>query len=327
MENNKVKDFVRSSLGYFAVALISAVYIAAALIRMSETGKTVSQIIADGAMTFFMGIIINRMMELQGMLNGDSMANVKATYMEHGKAVVRISPYIERLDGWCDEKTKEMLKYLRIKALASQGMKYDMYFDADGRAKDFYAVEPPPMARQAKKRWKKRLKCYNHALNIKLTPLTAGGLTSEGGRAGDPFYFGRTKRQYERQSSAQDALGKILTSLFFGYYGVELILNFNPAELLYRAMQIAIFIGMGVIKMYQAYMFITDEYRGRIIKKIDHLQMFENDILLLQKQQEQEAEKNALTENAQAEIKTEADIETDAETNTSAEPKNETEVK
>ena len=33
---------------------------------------------------------------------------------------------------------------------------------------------------------------------------------------------------------------------------------------------------MGVIKMYQAYNFVVDEFRGRIVKKIDNLQKFDN---------------------------------------------------
>ena len=35
------------------------------------------------------------------------------------------------------------------------------------------------------------------------------------------------------------------------------------------------FLVMGAIKMQQSTLFVTDEYRGRIIKKIDVLQLFE----------------------------------------------------
>ena len=38
----------------------------------------------------------------------------------------------------------------------------------------------------------------------------------------------------------------------------------------------ALFLVMGVIKMYQAYNFVVDEFRGRIVKKIDNLQKFDN---------------------------------------------------
>jgi len=50
-------------------------------------------------------------------------------------------------------------------------------------------------------------------------------------------------------------------------------------------LQVGLFLVMGVIKMYQAYTFITDEFRGRIIKKIDNLQKFENYINSLPKEE------------------------------------------
>ena len=41
---------------------------------------------------------------------------------------------------------------------------------------------------------------------------------------------------------------------------------------------------MGVVKMYQSFIFVTDEYRGRIVKKIDTLQLFE---IYIQKEETQ----------------------------------------
>lgn len=38
----------------------------------------------------------------------------------------------------------------------------------------------------------------------------------------------------------------------------------------------AIFVLVGSINMYNSYLFITGEYRGRIVKKISHLEMFDN---------------------------------------------------
>ena len=111
---------------------------------------------------------------------------------------------------------------------------------------------------------------------MKLTPLSAGELTSEGGKQQDPFYFGRTKAQYEAQHSLGDLISKFGTAIIFGYYGVSLIENFDYARLIWTTLQVALFLVMGVIKMYQAYNFVVDEFRGRIVKKIDNLQKFDN---------------------------------------------------
>lgn len=47
--------------------------------------------------------------------------------------------------------------------------------------------------------------------------------------------------------------------------------------------------------MYQSYMFVTDEYKGRIWKKIDNLQKFDNYIANLPKEEKTvEVEQNEL---------------------------------
>ena len=135
--NEKVKDFFRQNIGYFIVALVSIVYIATAFITIDETGKTIGQIIADTAIVFFLGFFINRVFDLQGMMNGDRDERVQTAIGVHGETVVKISPYIDKLDDWCNIKNKENLKLQRTKILASEGMKYDNYFNEDGSAKDF----------------------------------------------------------------------------------------------------------------------------------------------------------------------------------------------
>ena len=61
----KVRDFFKQNIGYFIIFFVCAVYILTAFLRIDKTGKTVSQIIADGSLCFFLGIFINRTFDLQ----------------------------------------------------------------------------------------------------------------------------------------------------------------------------------------------------------------------------------------------------------------------
>lgn len=274
----KARDFLKKNIGYMIVGLLSAIYIATSVITMGKTGKTFGEIMADGAIVLFIGVFINRIFDLQGMMNGEREERVQDTIRMHGEAVVRISPYLDRLDGWCDEKNAEALKMQRTKILAGEGMRYDDYFDERGGAKTFVVNKDRLKDKYLRGDEIKRLRCYRKALRLKLTPLTASGLTSEGGKKQDPYYLGRTKSQYERGATISDIVTKVIIACLFGYYGAELVQDFSYADLIWKALQIGIFFITGVIKMYQSYMFIVDEYRGRIIKKIDNLQKFENHI-------------------------------------------------
>lgn len=274
----KARDFLKKNIGYMIVGLLSAIYIATSVITMGKTGKTIGEIMAGGAIVLFLGVFINRIFDLQGMMNGEREERVQDTIRMHGEAVVRISPYLDRLDGWCDEKNAEALKMQRTKILAGEGMRYDDYFDERGGAKTFVVNKDRLKDKYLRGDEIKRLRCYRKALRLKLTPLTASGLTSEGGKKQDPYYLGRTKSQYERGATISDIVSKVIIACLFGYYGAELVQDFSYADLIWKALQIGIFFITGVIKMYQSYMFIVDEYRGRIIKKIDNLQKFENHI-------------------------------------------------
>ena len=274
--NEKAKDFFRNNIGYFVVALIAVIYIATSVVTMGRTGKTIGEIVSDGAVVLFLGVLINRIFDLQGMMNGERQERVHNTLALHSEIVTRISPYIDKLDKWCEEQNVEALRVQRTIILACNGMKYSDYFDENGGTKDFVINESKLKNRFTRNDELHRIKYYKKALRLKLTPITASGLTSEGGKKQDPYFFGRTKSQYERQTVAKDIISKIAVACLFGYYGAELVQDFSWASLIWKLLQVGIFVVMGVIKMYQSYMFVIDEYRGRIVKKIDNLQKFEN---------------------------------------------------
>ncbi|MCX4257951.1 MAG: hypothetical protein OSJ54_13630 [Oscillospiraceae bacterium] len=283
--NEKIRDFFKQNIGYFIVALVSVVYIATAFITVDETGKTIGEIIADTAVVFFLGLFINRVFDLQGMMNGDRDERVQMAIVTHGETVVKISPYIDKLDDWCKLKNEENLKVQRTRVLASEGMRYEDYFNEDGSAKDFKPDEEKLKNKTLRKTEKARIRCFKKALHLKLTPITAGALTSEGGKKQDPYNFGRTKGQYETQTSVRDIITKICIAGIFGYYGVRLIQDFNYATLIWNGLQVAIFLIMGCIKMYNSFMFVTGEYRTRIVNKTNNLEMFHNYIQSLPKEE------------------------------------------
>ena len=283
--NEKIRDFFKQNIGYFIVALVSIVYIATAFITVDETGKTIGEIIADTAVVFFLGLFINRVFDLQGMMNGDRDERVQMAIVTHGETVVKISPYIDRLDEWCKLKNEENLKVQRTRVLASEGMRYEDYFNEDGSAKDFIPDEEKLKNKTLRKTEKARIRCFKKALHLKLTPITAGALTNEGGKKQDPYNFGRTKGQYETQTSVRDIITKICIAGIFGYYGVRLIQDFNYATLIWNGLQVVIFLIMGCIKMYNSFMFVTGEYRTRIVNKTNNLEMFHNYIQSLPKEE------------------------------------------
>lgn len=300
----RIKEYIMRNVGMLGVVLLSVGYTATALITISRTQKTVQQIIVDGATFLLLGVLLTRLFSLQGIMNGERDRRVVETVTLHGQTVKRIEPFIDRLDAWCELKNAQALKMQRTHILLRNGMKYEHYFDEEGIARGFVAqpfVEtlppPPPDMLPAKERlaWiereqKKidraralherqeatRLQFYEAALRIKLTPLSTCALTGGMVRREDPFYFGRSKHEYEVHSGRQDLILRVLAAIVFGFFSVELLENFSMADLVWKMLQVSIALAMGLVQMYQSHIYVTEEYRGAVIQKIDHLQMFTN---------------------------------------------------
>ena len=277
----KAKQFIKQNIWYIVIFVASIVYISRGIITISDTGKTISEIIVDGSIAFLYGLFINRIFDIQGMMQGDRNERVQKTYTLHSDIVTKISPYIDKLDYWCEKKNKEALKTARIRVLGRVGLKYEDCFSDDGVAKEYKIDESKFYSNNKiiKKNEKLKYKTFLSACNLRLTLLTTSALTSEGVKENDPFNFGPTKRQYETRKSFQDVIFKVGIAVITGLYGVKLIENFSWAFLIWTGLQVVLFLLIGAFQMYRTYLFVVDDFRNRIIKKIDRLEQFECDII------------------------------------------------
>lgn len=273
----KLQQYFRDNIGFIIITIACLIYISRGLIEISETGKSFLDIVIDGALAYFFGLIINRLFDLQGLLIGDKDSDVIKTKMAHALIVEKIAPSIDKLDDWCEEKNKEALKVARIKILSTAGLKYNECFDEFGIAKELNIDKNKLNSdiKEIKFNEKFKIKTYNKACRVKLTQLTTSALTSDGGKDDDPFYLGRTKKDYEKRSTIADIITKSLFLVVGGLYGARLVSNFSYGALIWTALQVVLFLIMGILKMYQSYMFIKDEHRGRVVAKIDQLTKFQ----------------------------------------------------
>lgn len=273
MNLEKTKDFLRLNLFFIVVGLACVVYVIRGLVNIVETGKTVAEIIADGALSALFGFFISKLLSLQGLAKGELDERVLKTNRLHSQKVEEISEKICYLDEWCERKNQEALKNVQTKILANAGIAYSEFLEGRYKIinKEGYELvlecELPKYKRRAVKK----------ARRIKLTPLSSSVLTSDGGKREDPYNFGQDKKSYSRRRDEKQLLSKVICGLLFGYYGVTMITDFSWSDLIWTAIQVTIFLVMGMISYLQSFFFVVDEYRHRVIKKIDNLEKFQNE--------------------------------------------------
>ena len=266
------KKFIFKNIGFFMIFFISVLYIIRGLFRISETGASVAEIIGNGLLAMAVGFAINVIFRQNGILYGEETAEVIYANNLHAKTVDLITPKIHLLDEFCNKENTRVVKELRTKILSSEGLKYSNYFDNDGIAKGF-EIKETKNKHDAKKQ-KRQYHAYQKALKLKITLLTPSSLTTDGAKQDDPFDFGMTKADYQKKKSSLDIVTRVLFGVLFGYFTLKRIENFSYEDLIWNALQIAIFLMFGVIQMIQSYMFIKNDDRARILKKVDLLQKF-----------------------------------------------------
>ncbi len=267
MKKNAFTEVFYKNAGYIAVVLLSLIYITSSLIIISKTGKTVGEIIATGALSMVVGILITGIFRSIGIQKGDGDERTQATEKLHSEMVDEIVPHIDMLDDYCEIENQKAMEKVRKKILAKEGLKYSDCFDKNG-------VSQPLVADERAKNYKKKLRAYNKAVNLKIKPLIGSNLTAEGVNTDDPFNFGKTKKQYAASHNTSDLVVRGIMAIVFGYFSVAFASEVNFASIIWNTMQIIMYIAGGVMQMHNSCMWVINDYRHNKIRKIDILQKF-----------------------------------------------------
>ena len=118
------------------------------------------------------------------------------------------------------------------------------------------------------------MRAYHKAVNLKIKELTVDTLTFDGGSNDNPFDFGKSKRDFSKSKNATDIITRVIMAVIFGYFGVTLVSEINFATIIWNALQIVMYITSGIVGMYSTYMWIVDDYRQGVMKKVDYLKRF-----------------------------------------------------
>ena len=273
--NGNLKKTVMDYIGYVAIAGVSVLYVLSALFVPGVTGKSIGEILVEGFLSYMLGVCLNYLFSVQGVMNGERDEQMLATRALHGQAVERISPFLGLLDAWCEQRNAAALRAARTRLLASVGLPYEHCFDENGCARNITVEITGTKAQRTALRERKRV--LRRARRLHLAQLSAEVLTGESGHhAENPYHFGINTDVYLQRVNGRGAVTKLCSAVILGYFGVEPLVNGSYVELLWRGVYVALMLATGVITMYKAQLFMTTTHRQGVVQKINQLQIFEN---------------------------------------------------
>ena len=283
--SEKLKAAIKLYAAYAIIAVLVVVYTLMGTIGIGPKADTSVRGVLEGMMMpYIFGICVTSLFVETGLGMGDSEDCVVRAVRAHEEAAERVAPRVEELEEWCRAATQKALQRERMRILASEGMLYSDYYDDKGRLIGAFDPKYKKVglrgfisARAWNKQERRREKAFFRATTLKIKPLEAGELLSEGHKVGKPYDMGRSEAEYRRQKVGSSVITKPITSFILGYYGFTQIMDFDAARLLGQLYGAAVFVGFGVGAMVQALSYKKNEFTGRMNRKTGYLCQFERE--------------------------------------------------
>lgn len=267
----KFNDIFRDYIGYILSLLVVLGYILTAVFALSETGRTVYEIVVNSFVIFVLGVLLSNTMGHQGVNEGERDLGVIDTRTKHAQALSDTQAFWYEATEFCKLKNAQALRQERERILNFATLRYYDYFDHDGR---FIGKFIPIPEDTLKDFVNKQNKAIQQALDLKITQITPSDLITESAKPNDPLARGRSKTQYLVDSNIKDIIGKVATAIFGGIYTASFI-GADLGEIAYRLVIAIILLAFGVVKYYANYRFMVSENKDRTAMATHWLREFE----------------------------------------------------
>ncbi len=292
----KFKEGLLNNLGFMMVIIAIAVYMARNFVNINSTGKTVSEIIADGLFALFFSWTIRTLLGYQGILSGMKNKRMLKTLQDHGAVVTKMEKYSPLLESFCEMKNAENRIKRRRRILSKKHLEYnDVFSDDPTKINEIVknrmsAIESGEntidvgdiASRRRKRALKKRMRkerveiyrCIKKANDISLSELTEDSLTTDGGNSDDPYKFSTPLGKWIARRSSASLPVSMAFAVVLGYYGYDFIKDPSIATVIGGLVQVCIFLMYGAWQFLVSYIHTIDTYRKSVVQKINILNEF-----------------------------------------------------
>ena len=257
----RINNFVKKNMTDIAIALVCLVRIVYGLTEIEKTGKSIAEIIADSVITLIFSLILCRLFEGKGLTAGENSKTYKDALKGYKEAKDSASNFISKLDEWCKKYTKKRYIEKMSSRLLPLGITYEQYLKHDFDETKFTDTQ------------KKR---YAKLKNVKVQLITTEILMSGENESDqeDIDYKKATKKAYIKRSTRSGAATKIILAFLFGYFTLPPIVQWDWAGAIWALLHTALTLGLSIIAYSNAYSFMTEVVRPKLIDKTIKLNLF-----------------------------------------------------
>lgn len=258
--SEKFANFIKDNGVNFAIILVVVFYIIRGIAKITRTDSTIDEIIADGAMAFIASIVIKLLFRKKAIIVGFEKPSFKATCNAYGQQVIDMAPHIDLLDKFCDDENKNRLIREQTSFLLKYGVQYSEFLNGK------YELLPP--RRETDKYHYKLLK-YKHkgcqkAKKIKVFRYSSKLITNAYDTTNtERELLTASIKKYQSKQLILNLLIGAICGVLFGYYTLKEG-EINKANMIWCALQMAMYLAFGMIEYYNTLEYITKTIREKI---------------------------------------------------------------
>jgi len=275
----KAKDLFINNIVYVLLAILCTAYILYGFLNLDESGKTIGEILKDGAVVLIFSIVITKLFGFQGLNKGAQTQEMTEARAKHAATVVSVGPILEYLDEFCTEENRLNLINTRKFIISSNGYKHSDFLDEGDNLKELTFKKLSRAEKRKEQDCAKgitRERLYHKLKNLKLTKVSPKSLLTENDKVEDEYNFGTTMQQYMLRADVSGIALKVVSVVLFAYYGISVINNFSVGALIWSILQVVLFLSMGLLKFFLDYLFMKNSYSQRILNQESKLNVFKN---------------------------------------------------
>lgn len=269
----KANTIIMKKLGWMGVLIISLVYLFWGFFQPRLNDQTIWETLLSSGVSMLIALSISNLLRAQGIMSGSLDEDVVGMKKKHVESVVDANEYVEYSDAWSDEENKIALRSARKHILMSAGLKYHDFFNDDGDYLETTIPAPESDApKYIKKRYKNKLGAIRKALTYQITPISMARLSAETTVDLDPNKLDAEPSEYQKAKAIKSVWQKVLSVVVFGKITWILIDGADFWQSLFNgAIQLVVFLLLGIISFYGSYIYMTNVYVGNLRKKINLL--------------------------------------------------------
>lgn len=260
-----VKQIFKDNVQKVVICIVSLVYITQGLFKFSRNEASIIEILGNIFMAIILGVVISDILRRMGIDSGKKDSLYIESLKSYGSTKANATKYFDKLSAWCEYKNFQELEAVKKDIIQRAGLNWKAY------KLGYYKEHQSGLTQEQLHSLDKADKCTI----IKISPQEL--LSDMPKYKRQKTKFGKSIQSYNTLDVSFETFNKILIGIIFGLYSLKpIMLDENVVSgIIWNTFQIMMWLSFGIIKYFNAYNFIVDEYRQtHIINKTEYLNEF-----------------------------------------------------